>query len=152
MGPNIPLKAGHFRVRWIGTTEVAAGQELGFVDVWSDGRLLQRGRAVSGAFPLDTKVLAEVAFTLTEPTGNLGVPALCEPRRPDGARAGQPRNHTCSVGRLLALSIAPHADHILFHARLTRRHCSHAFSPYFEIASPHRPGGSRCFSSAACCK
>jgi arabinofuranosyltransferase len=71
MGPHIPLKAGDFRVRWIGTTEVAAGQELGFVDVWSDGRLLQRGRAVSGAFPLDTKVLAEVAFTLTEPSGNL---------------------------------------------------------------------------------
>jgi arabinofuranosyltransferase len=71
MGPNIPLKAGDFRVRWIGTTEVPAGQELGFVDVWSDGRLLQRGRAVSGAFPLDSKVLAEVAFTLTEPSGNL---------------------------------------------------------------------------------
>ena len=71
MGPNIPLKAGDFRVRWIGTTEVAAGQELGFVDVWSDGKLLQRRRAVSGAFPLDSKVLAEVAFTLTEPSGDV---------------------------------------------------------------------------------
>ena len=71
MGPNIPLKAGDFRVRWIGTTEAAAGQELGFVDVWSDGRLLQRRPAVAGAFPSDSKVLAEVAFTLTEATGDL---------------------------------------------------------------------------------
>lgn len=71
MGPNIPLKAGDFRVRWIGTTEAPAGQELGFVDVWSDGRLLQRARVVAGAFPADSKVLAQVAFTLTQPTGNL---------------------------------------------------------------------------------
>jgi arabinofuranosyltransferase len=67
MGPHIPLKAADFRVRWIGTTDVAVGQELGFVDVWSDGRLLQRSRAVSGAFPPESKVLAEVAFTLTHP-------------------------------------------------------------------------------------
>ena len=71
MGPHIPLKAGDFRVRWIGTTEAAAGQEVGFVDVWSDGRLLQRKLAVAGAFPADRSVLAEVAFTLAEPAGNL---------------------------------------------------------------------------------
>ncbi len=71
MGPNIPLKAGDFRVRWIGTTGAEAGQELGFVDVWSDGRLLQRSRAVSGAFPPDGKVLAEVAFTLTHASGDV---------------------------------------------------------------------------------
>ena len=72
MGPNIPLRAGRFRVRWTGTTEAGVGEPLGFVDVWVDGtRLVTRRSIFYGEIPGDPKLLAEVSFTLERPTTNL---------------------------------------------------------------------------------
>ena len=72
MGPNIPLKAGRFRVRWTGTTGAGVGEPLGFVDVWVDGnRLVTRRSIFYGEFPADPKLLGEVSFTLERPTTNL---------------------------------------------------------------------------------
>jgi arabinofuranosyltransferase len=43
MGPHIPLKAGHFKVSWHGTTEAGPGEPLGQVEAWTDGdRLIGR--------------------------------------------------------------------------------------------------------------
>jgi hypothetical protein len=69
MGPNIPLKAGQYRVRWIGPIEAAPGQEMGFVDVWVDGeRQIAKTPVMTGAFPAADRVLAETAFTLKRST------------------------------------------------------------------------------------
>jgi hypothetical protein len=72
MGPNIPLKAGHFKVRWLGTTQVAPGAPLGVVEVWTDGeRLVARRAVLSGEFSSGDKTLAELTFALDQPTTNL---------------------------------------------------------------------------------
>lgn len=71
MGPNIPLKAGRFKVRWIGTTQAGAGEPLGQVEAWTDGdRLIARRPVFHGEFSAD-KTLAELTFALEQPTTNL---------------------------------------------------------------------------------
>ena len=72
MGPNMPLKAGRFKVRWIGTTQAGAGQPLGQVEAWTDGeRLIARRPVFYGEFSAEDKTLAELTFALEEPTTNL---------------------------------------------------------------------------------
>lgn len=72
MGPNIPLKAGQFRARWIGTASATPGQPLGFVDVWIDGeRQINRRPVIAGEFSSEKNVLAEISFVLKRPTTNL---------------------------------------------------------------------------------
>ena len=76
MGPNIPLKAGHFRVQWIGTVNATPEQRLGYVEVWDGGRQLTRRPVHAGEFAPDTKVLAEIGFALKRPTTDLEYPTL----------------------------------------------------------------------------
>jgi arabinofuranosyltransferase len=72
MGPNIPLKAGHFKVRWLGTTQAVPGAPLGVVEAWTDGeRLVARRAVLSGEFSSGDKTLAELTFALDRPTTNL---------------------------------------------------------------------------------
>jgi arabinofuranosyltransferase len=72
MGPNMPLKAGHFRARWIGTLNAAAsGQHIGYVEVWDDGRQIARRAVHAGEFASDPKVLAEIGFALKDATADL---------------------------------------------------------------------------------
>jgi arabinofuranosyltransferase len=71
MGPNMPLKAGHFRVRWIGTLNATPGQLVGYVEVWDRGRQLARRAVTAGEFPSDGKVLAEIGFALKTPAADL---------------------------------------------------------------------------------
>jgi arabinofuranosyltransferase len=72
MGPNIPLKAGRFRVRWIGTTQAGRGEPLGVVEAWTDGeRLIGRREVFHGELASSDNSLAELTFTLEEPTTNL---------------------------------------------------------------------------------
>lgn len=72
MGPNIPLKAGRFKVRWIGTSQAQAGEPLGQVEAWTDGeRLIARRPVFHGEFSTRDKILAELTFALDEPTTNL---------------------------------------------------------------------------------
>ena len=72
MGPNIPLRAGHFKVRWIGTTEAGPGEPLGLVEAWTDGERLVARRAVfGGEFSASDGTLAELTFALEQPTTNL---------------------------------------------------------------------------------
>jgi arabinofuranosyltransferase len=65
-GPQMPLKAGAYRARWVGVLQAAPGTESGFVDVSIDGvtslkrvPLIARGDA-SGP-------LSHVDFTIAEP-------------------------------------------------------------------------------------
>ena len=72
MGPNIPLKAGEFKVRWIGTTEAGVGEPLGMVEAWTDGtRMIARRAVFHGEFPDSDKTLAELTFMLDEPTTDI---------------------------------------------------------------------------------
>ncbi len=72
MGPNIPLRAGQFKVRWVGTTQAAPGAPLGVVEVWTDGeRLVARHDVFNGGSPSGDKTLAELTFALEKPTTNL---------------------------------------------------------------------------------
>jgi hypothetical protein len=72
MGPHIPLKAGRFTVRWVGTTQAGAGEPLGLVEAWTDGeRLIARRAVFHGEFSSADKILAELPFALEEPTTNL---------------------------------------------------------------------------------
>lgn len=72
MGPNIPLKAGRFTVRWIGTTKASAGEPLGQVEAWIDGEhLIARRPVFYGEFSFADKTLAELTFALDAPTTNL---------------------------------------------------------------------------------
>jgi arabinofuranosyltransferase len=71
MGPNIPLKAGRFTVRWLGTTTARAGEPLGFVDVWADGAMVDRRDVFYAESGGTDKLLAEITFALKKPTTNL---------------------------------------------------------------------------------
>jgi hypothetical protein len=72
MGPNIPLKAGRFKVRWMGTTQAKPGEPLGLVEAWTDGaRLVARRAVFYGEFSSSDKTLAELTFALDEPTTDL---------------------------------------------------------------------------------
>jgi arabinofuranosyltransferase len=72
MGPHVPLKAGRFKVRWIGTTQAGEGQPLGQVEAWTDSeRLIARRPVFFGEFAAADKTLAELTFTLEEPTTDL---------------------------------------------------------------------------------
>jgi hypothetical protein len=68
-GPGIPMKAGAFHARWIGTA-TAAGS-LGFVEVWADGRQVVRREIFADGIRADQKLLSEVAFTLEDPVDRL---------------------------------------------------------------------------------
>jgi hypothetical protein len=71
MGPHIPLKAGRFKVSWLGTTEAGVGEPLGQVEAWTDGnRLVARRPVFRGEFS-GPKILAELTFALEQPTTNL---------------------------------------------------------------------------------
>jgi len=71
MGPNMPLKAGHFRARWIGTVNAPQGQRLGYVEVWDAGRQITRQPVHAGEFGSEGKVIAEVGFALKSPSTDL---------------------------------------------------------------------------------
>ena len=71
MGPHIPLEAGRYTVRWIGTTEAGVGEPLGFVDVWDGDKMVARRSIFQGEFPAGGKLLAEIGFELKEPARSL---------------------------------------------------------------------------------
>jgi arabinofuranosyltransferase len=63
-GPGIPLKAGAYRVQWLGATEAGPGTSLGFVEVWN-------GNTRIGHLPVSTggggdRRLAQIDFTIPE--------------------------------------------------------------------------------------
>lgn len=66
-GPGIPLKAGAYRVRWVGVLQATPGENVGFVDVSLNGissverkPLIANGSSTSGP-------IAYVDFTIDEP-------------------------------------------------------------------------------------
>jgi arabinofuranosyltransferase len=84
LGPGIPMKAGPYRARWIGTTDAAPGTEIGFVEVWNGGRRLDRKPVPAGAE--GPRGLAHLDFVLPDAARDLeyrfwvnsGVPVTLE--------------------------------------------------------------------------
>ena len=70
MGPGIPMKAGSYRARWIGTIDGTSGS-IGFVDVWADGQLVARRDITTSEVIATRKQLAEIPFVLPKRAGNL---------------------------------------------------------------------------------
>jgi hypothetical protein len=68
MGPHIPLRAGKFTVRWIGTTTARWGEPVGSVDVWADGRMIAQRAVFQGELPAADRLLAEITFELVRPS------------------------------------------------------------------------------------
>ena len=71
MGPGIPMKAGTYRARWIGTVTAAADGQLGFVDVWAGDRLVARRQIYGHDVDADRHLIAEIPFVLGQPTDDL---------------------------------------------------------------------------------
>jgi arabinofuranosyltransferase len=70
-GPGIPMRRGSYRARWIGTAPGAPADAFGFVDVWAGNVRLARRAIAAGDVHPDTRLLAEIDFTLTRPTAHL---------------------------------------------------------------------------------
>jgi hypothetical protein len=69
-GPGIPLKAGYYRVRWIGTVENPEGTQVGFVEAWDGDHRLERQPVIVGDTNKDRKV-AQIDFSLPEAARSL---------------------------------------------------------------------------------
>jgi len=65
-GPGIPMKAGAYRARWVGTV-TAGGPDLGFVDIRLDDADPIKRTPVHAPAGDASNVLAEIDFTLDRP-------------------------------------------------------------------------------------
>jgi arabinofuranosyltransferase len=66
-GPRMPLKAGAYRARWVGTVQAPSGAEIGFVDVKLDeGQPLKRLPVISDGLGNEHQ-FAEIDFSISEP-------------------------------------------------------------------------------------
>jgi arabinofuranosyltransferase len=82
MGPGIPMKAGTYRARWIGTVTDAGDAALGFVDVWAGDRLVARRQLYGGDVRSDQHQIAEIPFVLSQPTDHLEYRIWIDGRHP----------------------------------------------------------------------
>ncbi len=81
-GPGIPMRRGFYRARWIGTAPGATADAFGFVDVWAGDVRLARRAITAGDVHADTRVLAEIDFTLSRPTARLDYRLWIDGRAP----------------------------------------------------------------------
>jgi arabinofuranosyltransferase len=71
-GPGIPMKAGTYRARWIGTIQPGSqAGAIGFVDVWAGDRRLARREILPGEVQPDRQELATIDFVLQQATSRL---------------------------------------------------------------------------------
>jgi len=56
MGPRIPLRAGTYEARWLGSVEAAPASAIGVVEAWADDRLLGSRPVTAAAGPLDVSL------------------------------------------------------------------------------------------------
>ena len=63
-GPGIPMRAGSYHARWIGTIQPAPEDSFGFVDVWADGQRIARQEARATDLRAEERVLTEIPFVL----------------------------------------------------------------------------------------
>jgi len=69
-GPGMPLKAGTYRARWVGTIQAPPGAEVGFVDVVAEGVTVKRLPVASRGHETSPR-FAEIDFTLDDPVDAL---------------------------------------------------------------------------------
>jgi arabinofuranosyltransferase len=66
-GPGTPVRAGRYQVRWYGAIEAAGTGDLGFVEVWADGVVINRRQALGAAYRADNKQIAQIEALLARP-------------------------------------------------------------------------------------
>ena len=66
-GPRTPLRAGRYRVRWVGTIESAPAGEIGFVEAVAGGESLAKRPVTSEEYGAEQRQLAELEFMLPRP-------------------------------------------------------------------------------------
>ncbi len=68
-GPNIPVRAGHYEVRWVGAyTEPAPMVVAGFVEVWIDGRLVAERDVRTTDYDAASRTMSQIEFELERRT------------------------------------------------------------------------------------
>jgi hypothetical protein len=67
LGPGIPLRAGTYEARWLGTVESTPHTVLGKVEAWADNRLVGTREVTGGPGPLD----ATLPFVVPRATGRV---------------------------------------------------------------------------------
>ncbi|HVL67875.1 MAG TPA: hypothetical protein VM364_11480 [Vicinamibacterales bacterium] len=70
-GPGIPMKAGVYRARWVGTVAEGVSGPLGFVEIWDGDRRLARREVLASDADAAARQLAELPFELTRPASRL---------------------------------------------------------------------------------
>jgi arabinofuranosyltransferase len=70
-GPDIPMKAGTYRARWLGTVADASAGPVGFVDVWVGNRRVARKEVSTSDVIADSHQIAEISFVLDRPVNRL---------------------------------------------------------------------------------
>lgn len=100
-GPNIPLRPGHYKVRWVGAySEPAPMADVGFAEVWIGGRLVAEHGVRAADYDADRRTLGHIEFDLDHRTADAemrlflqhGVKATLERFEIAGAPAGE--NHS----------------------------------------------------------
>ena len=83
-GPGIPMKAGVYRARWIGTLNAlpASAGPLGFVDVWDGDRQVARREILAAEAVPERRQLAEIDFVLERPANRLDYRLWVDGRTP----------------------------------------------------------------------
>lgn len=65
-GPSIPLDAGFYRARWIASVDAAPHGEVGFIEVWSDGKRVAHSPVTLAAGSVTHARIAQADFSLAE--------------------------------------------------------------------------------------
>jgi hypothetical protein len=81
-GPSIPMKAGVYRARWVGTVGPGPDGTVGFVDVWDGDRRIARREILAAEVDAGQRHIAEIEFVLTEPSKHLDYRIWVDGRRP----------------------------------------------------------------------
>lgn len=65
-GPRVPMKAGVYRARWVGSIDAPAGAPIGFVEVWDGPERRIARQPVSATGSNQSHRIAHVDFTLPD--------------------------------------------------------------------------------------
>jgi arabinofuranosyltransferase len=70
-GPNIPLRQGFYRARWVARVDDAGNGQLGFVEIWNGTTRINRQPVIFTPPAQDQQRIAHLDFTLTAPARSI---------------------------------------------------------------------------------
>ncbi len=85
-GPRTPLRAGQYRIRWVGVYEGPSTGTVGALEVWADDKRIARREITAGEYMAERRAFGELAFAIREDVKrieyrffvNAGQPVLLE--------------------------------------------------------------------------